>query len=195
MNRARFLLLVPLALAGCASAPKVGEFSERELLEAACPARFASESAPKTVKGSVWAKIESPELKGQFPATVLVEYPRKLALEVTNLIGSPQAWLRMEGGRTELRFSAENERKYGRAPDADRLGGLPVELAPRLFAGGVPCPSLSKNVDLRMKTTEAGGLEVVELDLRSRDQTRFAYRFSKYAGRPWVREIDWEKTV
>lgn len=195
MHGARFLfratlsiLAVPAVLQGCASAPKFPELSERELMSAACPAMGA-----KKVTGSIWTKIESKEMSGQFPATVLADYPKKLAVEVTNLIGAPQAWLTIEGGKTDLRFTAENEKEYGRAPRArDVLGGLPLELAPRLFAGGVPCPSDEKNQDIRVKRTD-DGLDVVALDLRTRIATHYIYGFERVAGKPWVREVQWEK--
>lgn len=181
-----FLSLV--LVTGCASAPLSGEFTDRELMDAACPAGFS-----RKVTGSVWTKIESPEMSGQFPASVLADYPKKLAVEVTNLIGAPQAWLTIENGKNDLKFTAENEKEIGKAPRArDMLGGLPLELAPRLFAGGVPCPSDDQNQDIRVKQAE-GGIEVLALDLRSRVSTRYVYLFAKYAGRPWVREAHWER--
>ncbi|MBS1963063.1 MAG: hypothetical protein JST04_12670 [Bdellovibrionales bacterium] len=195
MHGARFLFRATLFFIGaslfgfgCASAPKFPELSDRELMSAACPAMGS-----KKVTGSIWTKIESKEMSGQFPATVLAEYPTKLAVEVTNLIGSPQAWLTIENGKTELKFTAENEKEYGRAPRArDVLGGLPLELAPRLFAGGVPCPSDDKNQDIRVKKTD-DGLDVVALDLRTHIATHYVYDFERVAGKPWVREVQWEK--
>lgn len=176
-------------VSGCASTPLAGEFTDRELMAAACPPGFTAK-----VAGSVWTKIESKEISGQFPATVFVEYPKRLAVEVTNLIGSPQAWLTIDEGKAELKFTAENEKELGKAPRTrDMLGGLPLELAPRLFAGGSPCPSENKNQDIRVKQTESGGLEVIALDLRSRISTRYVYFFEKYGGRPWVREVRYEK--
>jgi hypothetical protein len=194
MPKAHFLFPIAVSflfafLFGCASAPTVGEFSDRELMRAACPLDFA-----KKVTGSIWTKIESKEISGQFPATVLVDYPERLAVEVTNLIGSPQAWLTIDHGKSVLKFTPENEKQYGRPSRVqDRLGGLPLELAPRLFAGGVPCPSDNKNQNIRVKQTEGGGLEVIALDLRTHASTRYVYFFTKRGGRPWVREANWEK--
>ena len=182
-------VLALVALSACASAPKPREFPDRDLMNAACPAGFT-----KKVNGSIWTKLESKDMAGQFPASVAVDYPRRLAVEVTNLIGTPQAWLTIENGKTELRFTAENEKEYGKAPRArDMLGGLPLELAPRLFAGGVPCPADDKNQDIRVKQTDEGALEVIALDLRSRVSTRYVYSYNKVAGKPWVREVTWEK--
>lgn len=197
MSGARFSFYVKrsipvwlVALSSCATAPLSGEFSQRELMEAACPVQVTS----KGVKGSIWTKVTSREMTGQFPATVLVDYPTRLAVEVTNLIGAPQAWLKIENGKSELRFSVANEKEYGNQPRArSMLGGLPLELAPRLFMGGVPCPSDSKNSDIRIRENSEGGLEVEELSLRTRDSTRYVYFFTRYAGRPWVKEIRWEK--
>ncbi len=193
MQGARFLFLLSvLGFTSCSTAPRVGEFTSREMMEAACPANF--QSGRGSIKGSVWTKISSKEMTGQFPASVAVDYPHRLALEVTNLIGAPQAWLKIEDGKTELRFSAENEKEYGKPPRARAmLGGLPLELAPRLFAGGVPCPSDDKNRDIRVRSNDEGGLDVEELDLRSRVTTHYSYNFMRYAGKPWVKEIRWEK--
>jgi hypothetical protein len=194
MSGARFyfpILLAASFLASCASVPLDGEFTDRELLAAACPAGFS-----RRVTGSVWTKIESPEMSGQFPATVLADYPKKLAVEVTNLIGAPQAWLVVEAGKTVLKFTAANEKEYGKAPPIrDRLGGLPLELAPRIFAGGVPCPSEDKNQDVRVRQVGEGGLEVVTFNLRTHSTTRYVYFFAKYGGRPWVKEVRWENGV
>jgi hypothetical protein len=182
-------ILILAFFSACATAPKRGEFADRDLLSAACPAGFT-----KKLSGSVWMKIESKEMSGQFPASVLVDYPTKFTVEVTNLIGSPQAWLTIENGKTELKFTPENEKQYGRAPRArEVLGGLPIELAPRLFSGGVPCPSDDKNQDIRVKQTDEGGLEVTAVDLRTRISTRYVYSYTKVAGQPWVAEADYEK--
>ncbi len=188
--RLRRFILIAAVSTGCASAPKPGEFSTRELMLAACPPGLV-----KKISGSIWTKIESKEMNGRFPATVLVDYPRSLAVEVTNLIGAPQAWLKIEGGKTELRFTAENEREFGQSRAHDVLGGLPLEIAPRLFAGGVPCPTNDKNQDIRVKQTDEGGLEVVTLDLRTRLKTRYIYTFVRHAGKPWVKTVEWEKSA
>lgn len=200
MPRARFSFfrnaVVPtlfVVFAGCASAPKPGEFSARDLMAAACPANFLGEKGVKTVKGSIWTKIESKEMSGQFPATVRVEYPNLLGVEVTNLIGSPQAWLKIENEKTELRFTTENEKEYGKPPARSMLGGLPLELASRLFAGGVPCPLESEERSARVKLTPEGGVEVFEQNTRTRTVTHIHYSFTRYAGKPWVNEVRWEK--
>lgn len=203
MSGARFsfprCLVLTLVFGGalaCTTTPKLGEFSQRQLMEAACPTHFGlgAGSQPTVVKGSIWTKIESKEMTGQFPATVLSEYPSRLAVEVTNLIGAPQAWLKIENGKTEFRFSEENAKEYGNSSTVrSMLGGLPLELASRLFAGGVPCPSDLKNQDIRVYEGSEGGLEVEALDLRTRDSTRYVYFFTRYAGRPWVKEMRWEK--
>lgn len=200
MPRARFsffreaiVFTLLLVIAGCASAPKPGEFSARDLMAAACPANFLGEKGVKSVKGSIWTKIESKEMSGQFPATVRVDYPTFLGVEVTNLIGSPQAWLKIDHEKIDLRFTAENEKEYGKPKAGSMLGGLPLELAARLFAGGVPCPVDSKERKIEVKLTAEGGLEVFEQNLQTQTMIHILYSFSRYAGKPWVSEIRWEK--
>jgi hypothetical protein len=66
---------IPLSIAGllfaysCASTSKLPEgWTEEKLFQAACPRLL-----PKLeVKGEVWAKVQSPELSGQFPASVRI---------------------------------------------------------------------------------------------------------------------------
>lgn len=184
----RFIILSFLFLSACASTPMFQGLSGRELMAAACP-----NLTGKKISGSIWTKIESKEMSGPFPASVRVDYPEHLAVEVTNLIGAPQAWLTIDHEKIDLRFTAENQKEFGR-PSAARevLGGLPLEIATRLFAGGVPCPSDDKNQDVRVKQI-SDGLEVVSLDLRTRSTTRYVYSFIRYEGKPWVREVSWEK--
>lgn len=194
MLGARFLLAAFAAAGiasgfhGCASAPKVGEFSAAELFRAACP-----EIDGKVVSGSFWTKLRSPELNGQFPASMRVDFPSRLVVEVTNLIGAPQAWLRIENGKTELRLSAQNEKRIGQTTQAQTmLGGLPLEHAPRLFAGGVPCPGPAAHVETQSEIDSEGGLIVQARDRRSNTSTQYAYRFDRYLGLPWVREVRFE---
>ncbi|MBC7386365.1 MAG: hypothetical protein H7301_09435 [Cryobacterium sp.] len=189
------LTLVPLFLlsSGCSTAPKPGEYTARELLAAACPTDFGSASKPRTVQGTVWTKIESKEISGQFPASVRAEYPTRLGVEVTNLIGSPQAWLKIENGKTELKFTAENDKEFGAPRIEQTLGGMPIEFALRLFAGGVPCPEQTKDRDVRVKTSSEGDLEVEERVIRTNEVTTIHYSFTRYAGSPWVKEVRWEK--
>ncbi len=175
-------------LTGCSSAPKPSEYTARELAAAAC-----SKMAPRTVVGSIWTKMKSTEMSGQFPATVRVDYPQRLAVEVTNLIGSPQAWLKMEQGRVELRYSEANAKEYGKPPTLQStLGGLPLEYAPRLFAGGVPCPPNLSHFQTHARARVDGELELDSLDRRTGVRTVFRYRFDRYQGKPWVKEIEIE---
>jgi hypothetical protein len=191
--RTRWSSFLFIFLVGCSTAPKPGEFSSRELMEAACPSSFLGSSGVRSIKGSVWTRIESKEMSGQFPATVRVEYPRFLGVEVTNLIGAPQAWLKVEDGKTDLSFSASNEKKYGKPQARTMLGGLPVDLAPRLFAGGVPCPKDGAGVRIDVRQTPDGDLIVEEVRLRDQALTRYVYSFMRYAGKPWVKEMRLEK--
>lgn len=182
------------AFAGCATGPKKSLGSAAELFEAACTGYRAPGKKTAVLKGSIWAKVESPELKGQFPATVLAEAPGKLALEVTNLIGAPQAWLKIEAGRIQLKLTPENQRAWGQQSVRAIWGGLPLEMAPDLFLGKIPCPPLGAGRDLR--TSVLGDqLEVISTDVKTQSKNRYLYSFESYAGRPWPNALTYEGVV
>lgn len=176
----------------CATTGNLEGYSSRDLMAAACPSDFWNAAHPKLVRGSIWAQIESTEINGQFPATVRAHYPGDLGIEVTNLIGAPQAWLKVENGKAQVRLSAENESRYGKRPSRESFGGLPLLLAPRFFAGGVPCPHDEKNAEIRIRKSDQGELVVEERYPRTAEMTRYVYRFTRYAGKPWVKEVRWE---
>lgn len=135
------------------------------------------------VKGEVWAKVESPELSGQFPASVRAVSPAQLYLEVTNLIGSPQAWMKIENGKIDLKLTPENQKEWGRQSMKSIFAGLPLEYAPDLFLGRMPCPKRKVgDPELKMKVVNEG-LEVVS------GSTRYFYHFTEYIQKPWAESV------
>jgi len=174
----------------CSSLPKnLG--TAQDLFEATCSGPQAPGKSVTKVSGSIWAKVESPELKGQFPATVLAQAPNKLALEVTNLIGSPQAWLKMEDGHVNLKLTPATQRAYGQQSIRSIWGGLPLEFAPDLFLGRVPCPRTGTGRDLRISVV-GERLEVIETDLATKARSKYLYSYRGYDGRPWPKALTFQ---
>ncbi len=167
-------------------------FSSGELFEAACSGRYSSGKQTEKVTGSIWAKIESPDLSGQFPATVLVKSGGELALEVTNLIGSPQAWIKIKNQKTEMKLSAANQKAWQSSSKQLNLGGLPLEFAPTLFLGRVPCPNVLGGASLRMSVVGRKNLEVIEADSKTAKKNKYVYEFDSFEGRPWVSGLIFE---
>lgn len=170
-------------------------FATGELFEAACSGRYASAKKTQKVTGGIWAKIESPDLSGQFPATVLARAPGELALEVTNLIGAPQAWVKIKDQKIEMKLSAENKRAWKNSSKHLNLGGLPLEFAPSLFLGRVPCPDLAGSPDLRMSILNQKDLEIIETDSKTKHKNRYLYEFDSFEGRPWVSKLNYEGSL
>ena len=164
----------------CASTSKLPEgWTEEKLFQAACPRLL-----PKLeVKGEVWAKVQSPELSGQFPASVRAISPNQLYLEVTNLIGSPQAWMKIENGKVDLKLTPENEKEWGRQSMKSIFAGLPIEFAPDLFLGRIPCPKQKAGDPAPEMKILGNQLQVTA------GKTRYLYGFSEYVHRPWPKAV------
>ncbi len=180
--------LLVLGLFSCSSLNQK-TFSSGELFEAACSGGYSSGKKTEKVTGSIWAKIESPELSGQFPATVLALSSGELALEVTNLIGAPQAWVKIKNKKIEMKLTAENQKAWKNSSQQLNLGGLPLEFAPGLFLGRVPCPSFLGNSGLRMSVIGRKDLEVIETDSKTGKKNKYLYEFDSFEGRPWVSNL------
>lgn len=137
----QLVVLVLLVGVGCSSLPKSTVTHPDLIAQSICA--YGEERSK--IMGTIWTKFEDPELKGQFPASVLVDPPNdKLTLEITNLLNAPQAWVEFNKGRLSLKLTEENERSWKgmqrQFEKNQRLSGLPLKHAVRLFSGRFPCP-------------------------------------------------------
>lgn len=186
----RCLFLTVLSfLSGCAHVNQSNFFkgsNPDELLLEACNVGVSVKSA----KGSVWLKAISKEASGQFPAQVLVQAPSQLQMEAQNLFGGTEAMIRIDGH--SIFIETPDHKKFNRKGNQS-WGGMPLEWAPQLFLGKIPCPPTEFWNNAR-KSFDAEGRLVVQIpgSLKAVAQ-KFIYAFKLFNEKPWVEELHWEK--
>lgn len=148
------------------------------------PAQLFSEicSAPplaNEVTGEVWMIVTSPEATGRFPAVVRAASApvAALDLEVTNLIGSTVARIRLSEEGLQVFRDGRMQ-----ASSRDNYAGIPLRFGAELFLGMRPCPSEKPRLRL-----EEGRL-IAELNGES-----FEYGFRAYGAKPWVESVLWTR--
>jgi hypothetical protein len=133
-------------------------------------------------------KAKSPEQSGQFPALVQVDWPERLRLEVTNLLGGTEALLELRGERMTIQTPARKGQSGAPREVVGTWGGIPLRWAITLFSGRVPCPSLTP------EWTLSWGSESELVAMRTRGVgagERFAFQMKTWGGHPWVEAVDW----
>lgn len=133
-------------------------------------------------------------MSGQFPAVVKAVFPGQLFLEMTNLIGTPQATLSITSGLVDFKINEDEPRNAPLSAAQSRLrleefmGGVPVAFVPALFLGQVPCPE-SNGLGLTFRR------EGETLTVTQKNGTIFQYRFRSYIGKPWVEWMSYQGVV
>jgi hypothetical protein len=172
---------------GCATSPTKPEFikTPQQIYQEICSIGDTLQSA----QGSVLIKTNSKEVTGQFPATVSIQNPQQLRLEVTNFLGGTEAIINVLGDRYEVLGqrggATQRETGYG------TWGGIPLRWASDLFLGKIPCPVITQTSQL--KTNEKGELEVVIPGSPVMEAQKFTYRLEEKAGRFWPTVLRWER--
>ncbi len=183
------VFLLAEILFGCA--PKAVRVAQdpADLLAQACkPARDVTEA-----RGSVWLKARSKEASGQFPANVKAKGDH-LELEVTNLLGGTEAWIRVDGKKYEIRVPANGAKSKPRVETgANSWGGIPLRWSSELFLGRIPCPNATQLKGAKLAVEENGQLTVETPSSLDFEAERFVYRFRSWAGAPWAESLHWER--
>ena len=184
------LVVCALALARCAHAPiHQGTGAETLFADACSPGQ-----ANRSVTGSIWMKATSKEAKGQFPASVNAHSPDSVTLEVTNLIGSRQALIRVNHGSYTIDVPEDQGRRQRQEKGEGSWGGIPLRWASELFLGRIPCPSSDSGSFLQMRANQETGELIVETPVAPNgQQERFIYKFHQWAGKPWPESLHWER--
>lgn len=143
-----------------------------------------------SAKGSVWLKASSKDASGQFPADVAVESPQSLQMEAHNLLGGTEAVIQVKEGV----FSVETPDHVKKIQKSNGFwGGLPLEWAPALFLGRIPCPSADLRTDAQVSFDGEGQLRVETRRTLGGDPQKFIYQFKLFDEKPWVEGLHWEK--
>ncbi len=181
-----------LVLFACAHVRVVSPISSSTLLAEVCGA-----SAPgykiQGVKGTVWLQAKSSDAYGRFPAIVEVTSPDSLKMEVTNLIGAPEAMISVRGRHYLIQVPKRNGEGMRTKRGVDSWSGIPLRWATDLFLGKIPCPSSATLQDAKVALTSDGDLVVETQASLSMEPEKFKYRFRKWAGRFWPEALEWER--
>lgn len=180
------LCLSGVFLSGCATGrPVPGRYSAQQLYDFACRPGASIES----VQGTVWLKLQSSEMSGQFPANILVNSPDQLELEVTNFLGGTEAVISVTQDQYEITHlhGKSKKQKVG----AKTWGGIPLKWATNLFLGRVPCPPLAPHSQLSVDT--AGQLLVLIPEQGKVASQKFTYTFKEIENMPWPDSLHWEQ--
>lgn len=147
----------------------------------------------QTVTGSIWVKVDSKEMQGQFPATLRATAPQSLDLEVTDLVGAPQAVVRIQDDVRRLKAVSARAKKNLRDEDMKEVwAGIPLSLAPAIFLGRYPCPTADKEVSVRKR---GESLEILEKDLKTKLATHYLYEYRGYGGEPFPVKLTWRREL
>lgn len=147
-----FLGLLAIAgLAACAHRPQTPLSDEQSLrlLKKIC----ATSGSAAGVDGEIWLKVQSDELRGQFPAAFRARRGAETELEITNLIGGVEARVKVKDGVLFVQHKGQGEFLM-RARES--WAGLPVKWLETLLLGDVPCPKLDENVVVQPLSEQHG---------------------------------------
>jgi hypothetical protein len=183
------LLLMALLVSSCASAPKTGKGISPEILyNSAC----GESRQVQSVQGNVWLKTQSPELTGQFSASVSAKSPDQLTIEFMNILGGTEAIVTVKGNRYEVNSSDRSPEK--RDTGYGSWGGIPLRWATNLFLGKIPCPVSKKGTsgNLQSFVNDEGELVLTLPKDGSFEAQQFIYSFVVVRDRPWPASLHWQ---
>lgn len=178
-------LVFMLALLGasCATAPKLSETkfsreSSLQWLNEYCA--YSLVPNEKSIEGSLALKAQTPEFKGQHPASIRVNTNGSFFMEVTHILGGTIA--QISGDDQFLRAHFPGREKYDQEKVTDYLG-VPARIITQLFSGNLPCPTRARNQNDFIVTSEPGGV------LLSTELGDWYYRRSKQEHGGKVQEV------
>lgn len=158
-------------LFACTSAPKRFTGDPRAYYAQLCPVTRPSVEAT----GEFAIQIDTSKLHGTFPATVRAS-SGKLDLEITHIFGGRLVALNLKDGRYSIDVAFRKEKREGQG---GLWSGIPMDWAPELFLGIVPCQPLAQ---VRRFGWEDGGEWLVADNLR--------YQLDHNdAGKTWVSKM------
>jgi hypothetical protein len=168
LTRTALMLITLILHASCTTPAKLGSQNRAALLNSVC-----SVGAPThSVSGSVWIKVASSEITGQYPASVQVSDSTQephLQLEIHNLFGGVEATFKLRPHQYELTRGTSTHTEYGTL-----WNGIPMRWAIQLFLGRIPCPDLRET---RIIPSDSETLVVLD-----QNQQKFSYTFSETHG-------------
>lgn len=169
---------------GCAtSRSHLTHVNEQDLYSAACNLGHSVKSS----QGVVWLKVKSKEYSGQFQAHISAQSSDQMKMEILNPLGGVEAIIQTNGDRYKIqRLGRENTTEEG----FGQWGGLPIQWAPTLFLGRIPCP---RGKNIKLSKTEQHELKIEVPPTLSQSAERFTFQFEKVSDQYWPISLRWEK--
>lgn len=140
-------LLLFVFLPACASTPRIS--GEGIALDRARTwlDRYCSRG-PEAIEGSLSVKSDTPDFRGQFPASLRFESNGRFELEVTGLLGG--TLLRLSGDHRSMDLELPSKPGRSRKGIGEYLGiGLPV--LSQMLQGHLPCPKEARGSGVRVE--------------------------------------------
>jgi hypothetical protein len=123
---------------GCSSAPQKSDRILSSSEGQQWLKRYCS-SAHKKVEGQMVIRSNTPEFKGQFPASIQVQPNGTFHFEVTHLLGGTLVQIRSDAsGKIDIK--SPSKPRLNRK-EVDQYLGLPTQVLSQLLRGDLPCPS------------------------------------------------------
>ena len=134
--RVYFSILVISFLSSCASVPRVSTSTVSEKEATAWFQKYCSKGV-RELSGELVMKSNTPEFKGQYPASLHFDKNGNFTMEVNNIIGGTLLRLTSDGKAIEI--SVPPKPKYNRKGVTHYLG-LDLPILSQLLLGDLPCP-------------------------------------------------------
>ena len=189
-----YSLIILILFSACVTTPKAPDsiagleherLSPEDLYKVACQVGHNVHTA----KGTVWFKIKSKEVTGQFSGHVVAEAPDQLRLEVVNGLGGTEALMIID----DKHYSITEGEKGKKTEGTGSWNGLPLAWAAGLFVGKIPCPPLSPTAQL--VSAHEDELEIILPEANGAAEQKFKFKFEidKKADRLFPESLTWER--
>lgn len=178
-------MLALLCLAcGCATPRSpLNNVNEKDLYSAACNIGRSVKSS----QGVLWLKVKSKEYSGQVQAHVSAQSSDQMKMEILNPLGGVEVVVESKGDYFRIqRLGREKSTEEG----VGQWGGLPIQWAPTLFLGRIPCP---KGENVKLTKTEHHELRIEVPSTQTQNAEQFIFQFEKISNQYWPISLRWEK--
>lgn len=169
-------------LTGCATAPRTTRdpaLLERQICGVG--------DGHREVKGSIWAKIDSAKVSGQFPASVLATGTDRFEMEITNLLGAPEATVKRKGEKLTVKAPGKQLNKASVDPI---VRGISLDWMQKLLMGQIPCPPAARS---KISLTGEDGLLLVYSAPGIHE--RYQVRYRSWGGKAWAEHMEIERNL
>ncbi|MFZ9595787.1 MAG: hypothetical protein ACO3A2_06875 [Bdellovibrionia bacterium] len=136
--------------------------------------------------GTLWLKMQSSSVSGQFYAQAFSKAPDVLKLEITNFLGGTEALITARDQHFEIMRGSQRSRSMF---NSNTWAGIPLSWSIDLILGRIPCPSIDQG-EWVLEQKDAMTL-VIEQRPGSPGSQVFEYHFAGLQDRLWPESLRW----